>query len=400
MTSVSVINAACRSRDAIGEAVHETCRAIAHNGAFDVRLYTFYSDADDIDTRIIGGCGDILSDPFFLRSSAMIVHFGFYTPLMRMLLGGTANIIKIVRYHNITPKRFVEQSAYEGIDLSRSQLCLLDAADQVWADSPFNREDLIDAGITPENVVVSPLFVKSNIVNLPLCKKISDDFINIMYVGRFVKSKGVIDLIRGSKILKGRNNVRINLVGAFTYSDLKYIAELKNEIICLGLSDIIHFIGEVSDVELTQLYQAAHILVIPSYHEGFCVPLAEALIGGLFPIAYAAGNVPHMIRDVGRLVPTGDVDALAKAIGETVDWFERARGSLEIPPLNLGGEVVAIDEYGRRVQDRAAEFDVGRFRRRVVSDLQRCLDLKVPDARPRREPARRGTDSREAPLCR
>ncbi|MCY1669400.1 glycosyltransferase [Rhizobium sp. SL86] len=373
MIKVSIINAACRARDAIGEAVHETCRAIEHHGNYEYQLYTFYSDAPDVNTCVVNGASEILSDHFFLETDIVLIHFGFYTPLLNVLLGGTKDMVRIVRYHNITPKEFVDPSIHHLIAASREQLTLLDEADEIWADSPFNRDDLLHAGITKPRISVSPLFVKSAIRAGRISDKTGDDIINILYVGRFVKSKGVIDLIEAIYRMPNRSKIQIRLVGATAYSDAGYIQYLKQKIAEYELQDVCTFVGEASDADLANFYADSHLMVIPSYHEGFCVPLAEALIGGLFPIAYASGNIPNIIAGVGALEPPGDIAALSKTIARMVDWFREKR-SISTSAVYVNGEKITLQDYQLRVNTHVNQYDLKNFHRRIDDGIKTAVN--------------------------
>ena len=60
------------------------------------------------------------------------------------------------------------------------------------------------------------------------------------------------------------------------------------------------------------------IFVLPTHHEGFCVPILEALVSGCRVIAYDNSNVTSISGGLGTLVLTGDVRALSDAIARTV----------------------------------------------------------------------------------
>ena len=74
------------------------------------------------------------------------------------------------------------------------------------------------------------------------------------------------------------------------------------------------WLGTVDDATWEQLYRRAHILAIPSYHEGFCKPVIEGLRAGCIPVGYASYNLPEIANGLGRMVPTGDVAALTEAL--------------------------------------------------------------------------------------
>ncbi len=76
------------------------------------------------------------------------------------------------------------------------------------------------------------------------------------------------------------------------------------------------FAGEVDDGTLAQLYRAADLFVLPSFHEGYGMVFTEALARGLPVLATRAGAIPETVpAGAGWLVPPGDADALAEALG-------------------------------------------------------------------------------------
>lgn len=96
----------------------------------------------------------------------------------------------------------------------------------------------------------------------------------------------------------------------------------------LGLADSTTFLGWVANADLPEYYRASAMSVIPSLEEGFGIPAAEAMGCGVPVVASDAGGLPEVVADgvTGRVVPRGDVDALARAIEELLlDRDLRAR---------------------------------------------------------------------------
>jgi len=94
---------------------------------------------------------------------------------------------------------------------------------------------------------------------------------------------------------------------------------LERRVAELGLSDRVRFLGMVE--EIGPLLAAADAVVMPSRWEGLPLTLLEALVRGRPVVASAVGGIPEVIEDrvSGRLVPAGDVTALA----ETLEWLHR-----------------------------------------------------------------------------
>jgi glycosyltransferase involved in cell wall biosynthesis len=84
--------------------------------------------------------------------------------------------------------------------------------------------------------------------------------------------------------------------------------------------------GFVTDAELAALYRGAAVAAVPSLHEGFGLPVLEAMASGAPVVASRAGNLPDLADGAAVLVPPGDATALATAIGGLLhNPEERAR---------------------------------------------------------------------------
>jgi len=90
----------------------------------------------------------------------------------------------------------------------------------------------------------------------------------------------------------------------------------------LGLDGAVRFVSELSDEALVRLYAEADLVVVPSLYEGFSLPAIEAMACGAPVVATTGGALPEVVGATGEtalLVPPGDVEALAAAIGRALD---------------------------------------------------------------------------------
>ncbi len=105
-----------------------------------------------------------------------------------------------------------------------------------------------------------------------------------------------------------------------------------------GLDGRIDFVGEVDADELDRLYRRSDLLVLASFHEGYGMVITEAIARGLPVVATSAGAIPDTLpAGAGLLVPPGDPEALAAALGRLMDAPE------ELAALRKGARV-ARDE--------------------------------------------------------
>ena len=80
----------------------------------------------------------------------------------------------------------------------------------------------------------------------------------------------------------------------------------------LGLGDAVVFEGHASDATVAAAFASADVLIVASEHEGFCVPVVEAMAAGLPVVAYDQGAVPEVLGDAGMLVAIPMLNANAK----------------------------------------------------------------------------------------
>ncbi len=98
------------------------------------------------------------------------------------------------------------------------------------------------------------------------------------------------------------------------------VSALRRQLTALGLEGRVQLLGEVDDARLGRCYEGADLFVLPSFHEGYGMALAEALAYGLPVVSTRAGAVPDTVpADAGLLVPPGDSVALADALARLLD---------------------------------------------------------------------------------
>jgi glycosyltransferase involved in cell wall biosynthesis len=138
-----------------------------------------------------------------------------------------------------------------------------------------------------------------------------DGWTNIMFVGRVIPNKKFEDVIRAFHAYRARHNPRSRLLLVGSYSGFeRYLAMLHALVARLGTPDV-HFLGHVSNEELTALYDVADLFLCASEHEGFCVPIIEAFYKGVPVLAYASTAVPSTMDGGGILYESKDPHEVA-----------------------------------------------------------------------------------------
>jgi glycosyltransferase involved in cell wall biosynthesis len=101
------------------------------------------------------------------------------------------------------------------------------------------------------------------------------------------------------------------VVPAYTDALVRYIDEL-------GLHEAVTLRGSVRDAELADAMAGADVLVVTSEHEGFGVPVIEAMTAGLPVVASRAGALPEIVGEAGELVDATDPWSVAAAVSRVV----------------------------------------------------------------------------------
>src|SRR5262249_44182459 len=148
--------------------------------------------------------------------------------------------------------------------------------------------------------------------NTMTADRFDDGWTNVMFVGRVIPNKKFEDVIRAFHVYRTRHNPRSRLLLVGSYSGFeRYLAMLTGLIGRLGTPDV-HFLGHVSNEELTALYDVADLFLCASEHEGFWLPLIESFYKGIPVLAYAATAVPATMDGGGVLYRTKDPFEIAR----------------------------------------------------------------------------------------
>jgi glycosyltransferase involved in cell wall biosynthesis len=148
----------------------------------------------------------------------------------------------------------------------------------------------------------------------------------ILFVGTLEPRKNLGGLLDAyERLLSSRREIpELLLVGRATPAAAAWLARIDTP----PLSGHVRHLGYVDDVERRQLYQRARLLVLPSFNEGFGLPILEAMTIGVPVVASDRGAIPEVLGDAGPMVDPDDPDALAGAMERLLfDRGEAARAA-------------------------------------------------------------------------
>ena len=255
----------------------------------------------------------------------ILLHLGAGSEVNRMVLNYNCRII--MNYHNITPAKFFEGYNEEAMGNCRRGMedlqMLRDKVSCVIADSQYNASELEKMGYTCPMYSV-PIIMKFDDYDQPadqttLAKYDKKDGItNIVFVGRIAPNKKQEDIIRDFYYYTKYYNPKSRLILAGNMQGfVKYGLRLKKYAKKLGLKNVV-FPGHVQFQELLAYYQVADVFLCESDHEGFCIPLVEAMYFGAPIIAGDSSAVGETLGTGGILLPEKNPQLAAALIDQVV----------------------------------------------------------------------------------
>lgn len=235
------------------------------------------------------------------------------------------NCTPAIYYHNITPAQY-----FEDININfanecrrgREQLKLFAHVRHAIAASEYNKLEMEAAGFTDVRIAhYSVDFARiergaRNPVARSIRARFDDDRFTILFVGRVVPNKCQHDLISLTQYYRTLIDpkVRLLLVGSYAYSGA-YHYRLQTQIQRQGLDKNVEIAGAIgTDDGLAAVYERANAFVCMSEHEGFCVPIIEAMHFGVPVYAYRSTGVPYTLGDSGVLFDEKRFDWVAETV--------------------------------------------------------------------------------------
>lgn len=230
------------------------------------------------------------------------------------------NARKVLVYHNITPPGFLGHAPrlQHQAALGREQLPRWrDHATASLALSEYNAIELRRLGfkaVRSCNLLFDLDALRHRAAAVSGTR--GDDPFTILFVGRVTVSKGQDALIEAYAHFRllYEHPSRLVLVGGFDAEEYPYLDRLNALILENNLSDRVLLTGKISDAELDVWYAQADLYVSFSQHEGFGVPLAEAMVFGVPVLAWPSGAIPYTLDGQAAVLTSRKPKAAAEQI--------------------------------------------------------------------------------------
>jgi glycosyltransferase involved in cell wall biosynthesis len=240
----------------------------------------------------------------------LIYHFSVGWPAgLEALRGSPA--FRVVRYHNITPPEF-----FAGISTAHEQACRRGRAEVprlarlgcelYLCASAYNMGELRAEGAPAERCAVLPPFhriahLMDAEADLGLLDRLCDGAHNILMVGRIAPNKGHVELVDAfAAFVDGWGDpARLLIVGKRDLALAAYAERIQERIERHRLGTRVRWLESVSESQLKAAYLASSAFMTLSGHEGFCVPLVEAMALGVPVVARDRSAIAETVGDGG-----------------------------------------------------------------------------------------------------
>ncbi len=217
---------------------------------------------------------------------------------------------KMMIYHNITPSHFFKGYNQSAVELTKDGYegtkFLSDKIEYVMGDSAYNISELKGMGYSCPSYVRPILIPFDDYAKEPdkdvIAKYSGDGYVNIVFVGRIAPNKKHEDLIAAFAYYKKHINPKSRLILVGSHGGMeRYKKCLSNYVDALMLDDVI-FTGQISFKAILAYYKIADVFLCLSEHEGFCVPLVEAMCFEKPIIAFDSSAVGETLGGSGILI--------------------------------------------------------------------------------------------------
>jgi L-malate glycosyltransferase len=301
--------------DAIGDSARRV-EALLRRMGFSSHLYAMTIDEELKDVV------RPFDHPEARGGDVTIFHFALPSPMTPQFARLPRG--RVLQYHNITPAHFFapyDPGLFRLARLGRQDLAtLVGRVDLALGDSDYNRFELDQMGFGPTGVM--PIAIDtSRITDAPprpaLEEVLGDGLDNFLFVGRIVPNKKIEDYIRLAEQYKRYVNVDYRFVFVGRCDAVpRYYSTVRALIREYDLPpDRFVFTGPVPDEDLAAYFRLARVYVSLSEHEGFCVPLLEAMAADVPVLAYAAAAVPDTLGGAGVQFAPKDLEYAAELLG-------------------------------------------------------------------------------------
>lgn len=263
----------------------------------------------------------ILPAEFFLGSIDLLhVPYEFLPKVKRARTVVTVHDVSFLKHPELLDPEFVRL-------WTRRIENVVERADRIIADSDNTKKELVElAGASADCIRTVPLGVDSSFMAAAQGRPAADVLAGygisspyILFVGAADEDKNLLRLARAFARLRNEHrDLQLVLAGKSSWGFDQMMAKLREE----NLQDGVVLTGYVLAEDMPSLYASSEVLAMPSIHEGFGLPVLEAMASGTAVLASDAASLPEVVGDAGLLVDPLSVDSIADGLRKLLDDSE------------------------------------------------------------------------------
>ncbi len=318
--AIHQISAGYTNGDAISNEAREM-RAMFRSWGYESEIF---SETKSILPELRADCSDVsLLESRVSSEDIVLLHFSIGSPVNDYLERMPCR--KVLRYHNITPHHYftpINAATASCLKRGRQQIeKLSNVADLNIAVSQYNAGELEKCGYS--NITVMPILIDRKVLDRnpdrKLTKQLADTGTNVLFVGRCAPNKRIEDLVQQFyhyHKFYNRDSTLIH-VGSFSGTE-RYHFLIKGLVKDLGITENVKFMGSIPQSELNACYKGSDLFLSMSEHEGFCIPVIEAMYHNLPVVAYASSAVPDTMDGAGILFSEKNYPLVAETMDRLV----------------------------------------------------------------------------------
>lgn len=284
----------------------------------------------DVHPEVAGEAHDYLSYEAHAGKEAwLLYHASTASPMAGFLAAQDRPLL--LDYHNVTDATFFDRWSpviAEEMRKARAEIRgLLPVTRAAMADSPYNEAELRQLGFSPTAVV--PILIDFAEYDVPADREVlqlrlrerAQGGTDWLFVGRISPNKCVHDVVAAFAAYRAAcdSGARLTLIGGRAGDE--YWRAVRDMITELGIDHVVTMADQVPLSHLVAFYKTSDLFVLLSEHEGFNVPVLEAMHFGVPVVAYASSAVPGTVDDAGLLLDQKDpllvVAAAARILGDS-----------------------------------------------------------------------------------
>ena len=294
--------------DGVGNVIAAIDKLLKNRG-YDTEIYNQTLNLSDIDNDDFNG------------NNIVLYHVALSVdPLVSYL-----KCKKVLVFHNITdPELLIGSGLQQMRNWCSAGLYDVRGLAQYFNSaivfSEYSKKTLVDSGWDENLIYQIPIMVRFDNLNQPfdeaIVNKYSDGVKNIIFTGRIFPNKKQEDIIHAFSVYKKKynNNSRLFIVGSI--GNQNYYEALKKEAKDLNVEDSVVFTGRAPFSQYLAYYRVADLFLCMSAHEGFCIPIVEALFFKLPIVAINSTAIPDTLGGSGFLINNRDAEVVAEAIDQ------------------------------------------------------------------------------------